>query len=314
MIEEILEIGKQLSRIEFESELFTEKARTFIDQFSVDKALSEFNHELGKWMLENTIPEQLNVYNGFGQPPVTVFRHQSFVIDLYFWMHANTSIHSHSFCGAFKVLYGQSLHEEFEIEEVKTFSNDVAMNEMTRKSSEILVPGDCRTITRGRSFSHRVIHLSCPTVTLCIRTVSDKDSPQWHYFDNGLSIQKREIEQSTLKKIFYGDYLFQLDSESTVRFVQEFSDSLTPSELINLFEQLTVDTMGLSDDFQELLYNVMIEDLKSLPWFHYYEAVYENDQSLTQVDFLDERARLESLLSFYNYKQDEIQKLLNQIG
>ena len=51
-----------------------------------------------------------------------------------------------------------------------------------------------------------VVHIDNPTVTLCIRTCNDITIPQWHHFENGLSILKRELDESVYKKLFYFDY------------------------------------------------------------------------------------------------------------
>ncbi len=313
MIDEIIEIGKKLEKFEFESRLFTAKSKELIDQFEITKTLSEFSAELGQWITKSALPEQLNVYNTFGQPPVTVFRNENFVIDIYFWMHADTSLHSHAFCGSFKILYGQSLHEEFSIEQIKSYSHDASFNKLTRTDFKILNPSDSITILRGSEFNHRVVHLSTPSVTLCIRTVTDKEIPQWHHFDNGLSVLKREVDQSLLKKLFYGDYLFQIGQESLFTYTQDFIGSLESSELINFFEQLSVDTMGLSDDYQELIYNIMIEKLNSLPWFSLYESHCETIQNRDPIAMKDKLSKLNSHLSFYNYTTEQIKELNKQI-
>src|SRR5688572_6537914 len=57
-----------------------------------------------------SLPQQLDPRSNFGQPPLTVWRTDRFVVDLYFWVDTETSIHDHSFSGAFTNLMGQSLN------------------------------------------------------------------------------------------------------------------------------------------------------------------------------------------------------------
>ena len=52
---------------------------------------------------------------------------------------------------------------------------------------------------------------------------------------------------------------------------------LSNSELMNLYEQLTVDTMGISEDGQEMIYNLMMDKLNHQKWFRLYEANFEEN-------------------------------------
>ncbi len=311
MLEKILEIGPALEKENLKPDEFNQKCLEVLSSLDITTDLESFSDSLGKWLLKNPLPRQLNVYNAFGQPPVTVFNNESFVVDIYFWMHADTSLHSHAFNGAFKVLFGKSLHETFKIEMKNEFSQDVALNALIKENSKILSPGDCEIIPRGVSFNHRVVHLSAPTVSLCIRTITDLDTPQWHYFDNGLSILKQETEQSVLKKIFYADYLQSINTKSSDKFLKAFVSTIEISKLLNLFEQLTVDTMDLSDATQELLYNLMMDRFNKEPWFSLYEECADQESSLDYEG--DEKDRLIQHLNRHDYSTDEANRLIAQI-
>ena len=313
MLEKIIEIGQKLENFQLNSTGFLHKSEEFLKNLEITANLGDFGHELGGWILKNPLPKQLNVYNNFGQPPVTVFRTEKFVIDIYFWMQADTSVHSHSFCGAFKVLFGKSLHEKFTTKQLESYSKDVCLNKLTREKAEILQSGETKVIERGDEFIHRVIHLSSPTVTICIRTVNDKDIPQWHYFDNGLSILKRELDESVYKKLFYGDYLQQTQPNTSEKFTSEFIDTLEISEVMNLFEQLSVDTMNLSDDYQELVYNLMMTKLTALSWYGFYESYCEKSQHYDPNEAQDEAAKLIYHTMFYEYEESAVQGLVEQL-
>jgi hypothetical protein len=156
-----------------------------------------------------------------------------------------------------------------------------------------------------------VVHLSSPTVTLCVRTITDIDIPQWHYFDNGLSILKQEIEQSVYKKIFYADYLYAMNPESAESFLKTFVMTIEVSKLINLFEQLTVDTMGLSELTQELLYNLMMVRFNNETWYSLYEEAC--DRVPNENIGTDEKSRLKSHLEYHQYSQTELLRLTSLI-
>ena len=71
--------------------------------------------------------------------------------------------------------------------------------------------------------------------------------------------------------------------------------------------------MGLSDDYQELIYNIMIEKLNSLPWFSLYESHCETIQNREPIDMTGKLSKLNSHLSFYNYTTEQIKELNKQI-
>lgn len=313
MLNSILEIGPKLARLNLDHKRFSIESQKLIKEVQISSDLKSFSDDLSKWMLNSKIPKQLNVYNAFGQPPITVFSNEKFVVDIYFWLHADTSIHSHAFSGSFKVLFGKSLHEIFDLVSVKKFSGDVILNKIKRTGTEILIAGDSRKILSGPCFNHRVVHLSSPTVTLCVRTISDDKIPQWHYFDNGLSILKRELDESVLKKLFYADYLFEVNENIATNFLRSFIDSLEPSELINLFEQLSVDTMGLQDYCQEYVYNIMMDRLSNLEWFDLYESNCEKSQSLETSHDESESSKFQAHANFYEYDQGLTSELIKKL-
>ena len=56
------------------------------------------------------LPKQRNLHLRFGQPPVSVYDSERFYIQVLFWVDGATTIHKHSFAGAFSVLAGSSIH------------------------------------------------------------------------------------------------------------------------------------------------------------------------------------------------------------
>ncbi len=232
--------------------------------------LEEIENFIATWSLENEIlPDQVNVYNGFGQPPVTIFNNGEFVVDLYFWQTLDTSIHSHSFSGAFQVLHGSSQHEVFKVEKKEEFFDDIFISKLEKVTDEMLEVGEVREIKRGLEFSHRVLHLENPTVTLCIRTVNDK-TPQWHHFDNGLSIQKKGPEACDIKRLSIFDYLLSRNVQSGLNYLEELMNTFSPSLVMNLYEQLSYDQMGLQEDSVEVFFDKVVERYGNTPWFQVY--------------------------------------------
>jgi hypothetical protein len=276
MIDKLVDLGKKIEAKY--NELGSSKSSEFADlcfdelkSIEFDISLDEFDQYVSDWIENTTLPTQLNVYNSFGQPPLTIFNNGEFVVDLYFWMHSDTSIHSHAFSGAFKVLFGRSLHEVYTVNTLKSYSEDVIQTDIKREDVKILYPDDSYKILAGDEFCHRVIHLEAPTVTLCIRTVNDLTIPQWHHFENGLSILKRELDESVYKKMLFSEYLITRNYNNGIEFLNKYIKSLDNSEVMNLFEQLSVDSMGLNEQTTELIYNSIINEYSSKEWFTKYE-------------------------------------------
>src|SRR5687768_888429 len=65
---------------------------------------------------EAELPPQRDPHASFGDPPITVFVGPRFYIDVYFWLEGTTAVHQHTFCGAFQVLMGSSIHSWYEFE------------------------------------------------------------------------------------------------------------------------------------------------------------------------------------------------------
>ena len=59
----------------------------------------------------------------FSDMPVNVHRGDGFYIEILIWVDGTTSIHQHSFSGAFLVLHGSSLHSVYRFEEAKRINS-----------------------------------------------------------------------------------------------------------------------------------------------------------------------------------------------
>lgn len=267
IIEEIIHLAKDLdpSLKSFEIDSLDK-----LTSFNNKETLEDFNHLLSQWILADKLPEQLNVYNNFGQPPVTLFNNGKFVIDLYFWLYSDTSIHTHSFKGAFKVLYGESQQEIFHIEKKRDYLEDVRFNQFTVTEKKTLLQSQCQMITQGDDFCHRVIHLASPTVTLCIRTINDQKTPQWHQFENGLSILKKEIPESIYKSMFYFQYLIGQNQKLAKSFIKQLISNSSASLTVNLFEDVLSGSLGLEDQALELFQNAVLKKYEKGEWFKLY--------------------------------------------
>src|SRR6185503_7318773 len=127
--------------------------------------------EVIRWVqTADSLPEQQDVEGRFGDPPVTLFSGPRFFIDVYYWLDGTTSIHQHSFCGAFQVLLGSSIHSRYSFQEDTAINEHFSAGKITLEEVQLLSLNDVRTIRPGRDFIHSLFHLDRPSATITIRT------------------------------------------------------------------------------------------------------------------------------------------------
>jgi hypothetical protein len=118
----------------------------------------------------DTLPQQADVDGRFGNPPITLFYGPRFFIDVYYWLDGATSIHQHSFTGAFQVLLGSSIHSRYSFRDDKIVNEHFSVGELALQDVQLLKLKDVREIHAGRNFIHSLFHLDRPSATITIRT------------------------------------------------------------------------------------------------------------------------------------------------
>jgi hypothetical protein len=157
------------------------KAENYSEQLFPDiaaQALAEYDlpsrvdpWDIIRWVHTTaSLPEQRDVEGRFGNPPVTLFSGARFHIDVYYWLDGTTSIHQHSFTGAFQVLLGSSIHSRYSFREDKVINEHFSVGQLALEEVQLLKLKDVRTILSGRNFIHSLFHLDRPSATITIRT------------------------------------------------------------------------------------------------------------------------------------------------
>jgi hypothetical protein len=158
--------------------------------------------EIAAWALgESNLPVQRDLPGAFGDPPITLFNAARFYIDIYFWLEGTTSIHQHSFCGAFQVLLGSSIHchYDFDIKERVNFHTAVGSTRL--QSVRLLNVGDTQQIRGGSCYIHSLFHLDHPSATIVIRTLkANIEPPQFDYRKPHLALDPFYEESTLIKK------------------------------------------------------------------------------------------------------------------
>lgn len=319
MIADFLELAKNVEADwranDLNLEAFPVIATTHLETFPSLAKCDTLNQELSRWLAtSNQVPEQLNVHNVFGQPPITLFNNGRFVVDLYIWMNFDTSIHSHGFRGAFRVIVGRSLQELFAVHENKTVASDVMHSSLGLPRREILKTGAVATIWPGKAFTHRVVHLDQPTITLCVRTINEEAASQWNHFQSGISIQKQITSPGTAKSLYFAQYLLSQNISQAHDFIKNILDNLSISQQMNLYEEVSFAAYDLNEECVNLLLHSISARHQNSPWFTLYEKHYENlENHIPSFLFTDPQQRLLAHLLNHHVETTEILSLLAQV-
>ncbi len=314
MLQNLIETCKKLEP-NWQRESFPELARKTLENFSVESLLGEFESQVARWIENNKLPPQLNLYNNFGEPSLTVFNNGKFAADIYFWRKNDTLIHSHGFRGAFKIVHGVSLHEEFEVETIKAFSEDVLKTKLSQKKIHVMKTGDVQKIKPDMELTHRVVHLENPTVSLCLRTVEDTALNQWHHLPAGLSFQKKHTSEKTIKQILYFQYLLGSDSKYAHEFYLKLLCELDISSKIALYESLCFDQLGLEPETSEVAGELLQDLLRKTEWFEFYEKHYENlQENLQEHQIQNPALKIVAHAINSGHSKDQTQRLLSQFS
>ena len=250
--------------LDYNEEVFPALAAEALKKADLPSKVSAW--EIVEWTLEQSeLPRQKDPRASFAEPPITLFVAPRFYIDAYFWLEGTTSIHQHSFCGAFQVLLGSSIHSWYEFDKRESVNSFLEIGDMQLKICQLLSVGNVQEIFPGRQYVHSLFHLDQPSVTIVIRTDrSPLFLPQFSYYKPFLAADPFYEHETTARKQQTIVALFRSKHPDTDRMI---ADLLKRSDLHTSFLILgTVrdwlkgdrmdDLFGISgqiDRFKELL-------------------------------------------------------------
>ncbi len=209
----------------YDEAIFPSIAGEVLREANVPEKVSAW--EVVEWTLnENFLPEQRDLHGKFGDPPITLYNSPRFHIDVYFWLEGTTAIHQHSFCGAFQVLLGSSIHSwyDFDVQEkINTFTEIGSIN---LKTVELLSIGDVQEIAAGREYIHGLFHLDQPSATIVVRTHSSPlHLPQFSYHKPFLALDPFFQEPNTTKKLQCLSALIRSKHPETDKFIAQLLEN-----------------------------------------------------------------------------------------
>jgi hypothetical protein len=287
---------------------FTAIATKHISNFDYNWSLEKLDSELREWLIHNTsLPPQMSLHNNFGQPSITLFNNNRFVVDLYFWIDFDTSIHSHGFRGAFRLLHGESLQETFQVSAMETIADDIRIVDLKNVNLKILKQNAVEIIAPGFDLTHRVIHLVNPTVTLCVKTINEPHLVQWNYLPSGLAIQRQVMTVEVTKKLYFYQYLLSHNKTEAEVFLHSVLQSLKISTTTLVYETVINNGLDLADKSIEHITRAIVEMWQGSKWWPYYEKAYM--AALDEISFKELEQPIERLTAHFENCGYDISKL-----
>jgi hypothetical protein len=229
--------------------------------------------DIVRWIATtNRIPPQLDLEAEFGQPPVSVYAEERFLVQVIFWCDGTTAIHQHAFSGAFGVLAGGSIHSEYTWKPRQRVNARLQFGDLERTTLELLSAGDVRPIVSGRRLIHALFHLDRPSVSVVVRTVQDADAgPPYTYSRPHLALDPSSRDAlltrrlQTLRMLLdiqhpavqdtAGVMLDASDTEAACRILLEVAPAVDPLS----FDRLVSRATALDADAREAMARVGAE-------------------------------------------------------
>jgi len=192
-----------------------------------------------RWLNKTTqLPEQRDVEGRFGNPPITLYDGPRFYIDVYYWLDGTTSIHQHSFCGAFQVFLGSSLLSRYTFEESRRINEHLRAGRIILNGVELLEEGDVREILTGRQYVHSLFHLDRPSASIIIRTQQTVSGlPQYNYLKPYFAMDPFFRSAAIIKKVQSASLLLSMkhpDADNLIGELLSCSDFQTAFPVLEL--------------------------------------------------------------------------------
>lgn len=322
MIEKIVRLGKEVETLwkkeRYRKEAFSGVAFQVLKKSNVHKRFHA--EDFFPWLLKTkSLPKQLSLYSGFGQPPITLYRNDplNFLIDIYFWVTPDIAIHSHGFRGAFTILQGKSLHclYEFPIEE--NFKDELLLGDLSLKEVALLKEGNVEEIPLGEKFIHQVWHVSFPTLSLVIRTAK-WDGPQYTYLKPHLAFRYRSSTPLQMKQMDTLLMLHHTKSPLKERFLESLVSTSRPHVGLMYLKRYLDETHDLKTVTKILKKNSTTQKytpylLKSFQhthetWLNWQQIQNEKERlflSLLQI-FTEKKKLAHFLRTYFSEKRNEM--------
>jgi hypothetical protein len=146
------------------------------------------------------LPKQRRMDQSFGQPALTLHYDQRFVVEALCWHTGSPAIHHHSFCGAFRVMTGRSVHSRYRFTERGRVAATIRVGDLELLDVAVLDRASVTQIPAGPALIHSAFHLDNPSMTVIVRT-HDNGSPEYTYLPPGVAYEPAARSETLHKQL-----------------------------------------------------------------------------------------------------------------
>ncbi|MEE4331130.1 MAG: hypothetical protein V2J10_09690 [Wenzhouxiangella sp.] len=199
----------RIRRENFAEQSIRERAREELQLLNCDLV---FDPQLWIRFIKSTnVPQKKH---WFSDVPIILAHNRNLQVQLLVWTKGTTLIHSHAFCGAFRVMQGSSVHTSYSFEPEDRVSDLLYLGKLVNVGSEYLCRGSIRDISSGhQGLVHSLFHLDSPSLTLVVRThPTTAAMPQLSYYRPGLAVDRFSMAQD--EEIIHLRRLLQLEASN----------------------------------------------------------------------------------------------------
>ena len=209
----------------YEESLFSGIAARELSELNLSEQVDPW--EIISWVHSTPdLPQQMDLPAKFGDAPITLYVGPRFYIDVYFWLDGTTSIHQHSFSGAFQVLLGSSVHSMYHFEKEREINPHFLTGRVLLDDVCLLRKGDIREINPGPKFIHSLFHLERPSATITVRTHEAPAAPvQFSYLKPYLAQNPFFKNASLMRNLQTVSLLLRMHHPEADRFIGDLIDS-----------------------------------------------------------------------------------------
>ncbi len=226
------EVHCRWNELSYDEKVFHEVATEALKAFELHEKIDSMDP--ARWSaFSQSIWDQRDREQKFGEPPVTVYRGDRFDIDIYYWLDGTTGIHEHGFCGALGVLDGSSIHSHYDFEETERFNSRLAIGDLKLRSCELLTTGDVRPIIAGEGLIHALFHLERPSVSIVIRTAAAWTLPQRHFMKPRIALASN-LFPDEISRHQSLNMMGRLKSSDFINDLQTVLNTCPPDEFVHL--------------------------------------------------------------------------------
>ena len=160
------------------------------------------------------LPPQRRTDQGFGEPALTLYGDDRFLIEAYCWHTGTPAIHQHAFSGAFRILTGRSVHSRYTFTGSENL-HGLRLGHLRLQSVELLDRSHVTRIPKGSGLIHAAFHLDSPSMTLVVRTRQGTE-PEPTYLPPGVAYDTSVRSHELHKRLQLLDLLNRTEHESYV--------------------------------------------------------------------------------------------------